>query len=326
MTKTVIDPLDWGTIVDSIRAGRCVPFLGAGVNVSVTGGYDGLRVGSQVSEYLLGKLLGKDGAALDELISVIPDPAVKATLEDDYADLVTPRARDLARVALHIQTRPGGRNRLLELLAETLPDESKEPSPLLTDARTPPAPPDRDHELRPAVGESLTRRDEGGTGRDRAADERVQRKAAARLAATTRSTRSRQPVATRTNEPVIVYKIHGTFGDDESGLVISEEDYIEFLSVAGPESERSMPRLIRQLIVDSNLLFLGYALEDWNFRALYKGLVEQLPPHKQRSSFAIQRKPSKFWADFWAKPPKNVTIYDVDLYEFGDDLRNKANV
>ena len=47
MAKTEIDPLDWSTIVDSIMSGRCVAFLGAGVNVSVEGSYEGLRLGAR---------------------------------------------------------------------------------------------------------------------------------------------------------------------------------------------------------------------------------------------------------------------------------------
>jgi hypothetical protein len=317
-----IEPLDWGTIRDSIKDGRCVPFLGAGVNVSVQGGYDGLRLGSQVSEYLLSQLLGRDETALHELISVVPDPEVKATLEEKYSDLVTPRARDLARVALHIQSRPGGRSRLLELIAQSLPDESKQPSPLLrTLARLPfrlIVTTNYDRLLERALYEETNVEPVVIAQPTRGFDAKQQREWRRRLAGLVPD----NPSPRGKDEPVIVYKIHGTFGDDDVDLVISEEDYIEFLSVAGPESERSMPRLIRQLIVDSNLLFLGYALEDWNFRALYKGLVEQLPPHKQRSSFAIQWKPSTFWAEFWAK--KNVRIYDVDLYEFGDELQKRT--
>jgi hypothetical protein len=128
--ETEIDPFDWGTMVNSIQSGRCIAFLGAGVNVSVEGGYTGLRLASQVTECLVGELIGND-AGLDELISVVPDPAVKHVLEANYGDLVKLRAHDLARVALHIEARPGGRNRLLELLAGFLPDAQREPSPLL---------------------------------------------------------------------------------------------------------------------------------------------------------------------------------------------------
>src|ERR1700692_3240622 len=36
------------------------------------------------------------------------------------------------------------------------------------------------------------------------------------------------------------------------------------------------------------LLFLGYSLEDWDFRTLYRGLIEVLPEDDRRTAFAIQ--------------------------------------
>jgi hypothetical protein len=77
-------------------------------------------------------------------------------------------------------------------------------------------------------------------------------------------------------------------------------------------------------MVDSSLLFLGYSLEDWDFRTLYKGLVEQLPVRKQRISFALQKDPPPFWESYWAS--KHVKIYNVDLYEFADELRQRMDL
>lgn len=325
MVMAEIDPLDWSTIVDSIRRGRCVAFLGAGVNVGVNDGYSGLPLGSQVSEQLVGKLFGKQDTALEKLITVVPDPAIRGLLEENYADLVKLRAYDLARVALHIEARPGGRNRLLDLLAELLPDEQCEPSPLLTTLAALP--------FRLIVTTNYDRLMERAFVQETQIQPLV-------VVQPTKGFSSRQqrewertlgplvpdkPSPRSCHQPLILYKIHGTFGDDESGLVISEEDYIRFVTVCGPESRRGMPPLIRQMIVDSNLLFLGYGLDDWNFRALYKGLIEPLPDARKRMSFALQKKPSDFWSRFWAQPPKNVTIYDVDLYAFAEELRKRVN-
>jgi hypothetical protein len=117
---------------------------------------------------------------------------------------------------------------------------------------------------------------------------------------------------------LVLYKLHGSFGHrNEAGecrLVITEEDYIEFLAFVGS----NIPPLVKELITDSTLLFLGYGLEDWNFRAIFKGVVETLPRREQRKSFAIQRSPSEFWVDFWGQ--KQVEIYDLDLCRFAQDL------
>src|SRR5215469_13527709 len=99
MAETIIDPFHWSTITDSIRNGRCVPFLGAGVNVS-TNGYSGLPLGNEVARRLLSKLVNEDPPGVSELVKVVPGP-----LLTDYKHLLRVGAQDLARVALHIQVK-----------------------------------------------------------------------------------------------------------------------------------------------------------------------------------------------------------------------------
>src|SRR5262249_31471720 len=133
---------------------------------------------------------------------------------------------------------------------------------------------------------------------------------------------------------VIIYKIHGTFLDEDPGakrqdkdplsrVVITEEDYIEFLTLVG-QSAGGIPPLIKSKMTYSTLLFLGYSLEDWDFRTIFKGLIEPLEPHIQRKSFAIQKDPSDFWVDFWDR--KGVVIYNIDLYEFAEELEQRYRV
>jgi SIR2-like domain len=129
-------------------------------------------------------------------------------------------------------------------------------------------------------------------------------------------------------EGVIVYKMHGTFLEETPGskarakdIIVTEEQYIDFLTVVG-HPHKGVPPLIAEKIQDSTLLFLGYSLEDWDFRALFKGLVEKLDESERRKSFAIQKNPSSFWQQFWED--KKVIIYDMDLYEFADELETRC--
>ncbi len=126
------------------------------------------------------------------------------------------------------------------------------------------------------------------------------------------------------HDGLILYKLHGTFLDgkvDEwSRPVITEEDYIEFLTYIGGQGE-GIDRQITAKIQYSTLLFLGYSLEDWNFRTLFKGLIEKLNPTEQPLSFAIQKDPSEFWVRFWDR--KGVVIYNLDLYDFAAELQER---
>lgn len=128
------------------------------------------------------------------------------------------------------------------------------------------------------------------------------------------------------NDGLILYKLHGTFTDakpvKETRPVITEEDYIEFLTNVGGKGE-GIDNQIKEKIKDSTMLFLGYSLEDWNFRALFKGLVEKVNPVERRYSFAIQKEPSDFWVKFWED--KHVIIFDVDLCAFTLELEQRYN-
>ena len=80
---------------------------------------------------------------------------------------------------------------------------------------------------------------------------------------------------------LILYKMHGSFLDrlDSEKLppiIVTEDDYIQLLTVVGGK-DIGVPRPILRRIIPSTLLFLGYSLEDWDFRTIYKGLIERLP-------------------------------------------------
>lgn len=124
------------------------------------------------------------------------------------------------------------------------------------------------------------------------------------------------------HDGVVLYKIHGSFLDEEPeegypSVVITEEDYIQFLTLIG-KNDGSIPSLIKDKIASCNLLFLGYGLEDWDFRTLYKGLIGSVPRNKQRESFAIQYNPPEYWVRFWEQ--NGVFIYNMDIYEFAEEL------
>jgi hypothetical protein len=139
---------------------------------------------------------------------------------------------------------------------------------------------------------------------------------------------------------LILYKIHGSFSDRLPGilqadalldegrrgqnviekLIITEDDYIEFLGVIG-HAELGLPNVVKTKLKHSTLMFLGYSLEDWDFRVAFKTLVEPLGRHQQEKSYAFQKNPRDSWVDYW--DDKEVVIFDVDLYEFADGLAQR---
>jgi hypothetical protein len=310
MVSRTIDPLQWDMIIDAIHTGRCVPFLGAGVNAS-TPDYKGLPLGGEVAIRLVERLLGSNIPDPSRLVSRQPGP-----LGDKYQDLMRLRLQDLARVALHVQV-SGDQVYLMRLLQEILPDLECNPSRLLeTLARLP---------LRLIVTTNFDRLMESALRQNEKPEPLV-------IVQPLKGFSAREQLllqdALAASDRLVLYKIHGTFGDqnadtehgDGSSVIVSEEDYIEFLTVAAVKNT-GVPSLISEQMVDSVLLFLGYGLEDWDFRTIYKVLVEELPARKRRRSFAIQKNPSQFWAKYWAS--KNVEIYDIDLQDFAVELERR---
>jgi hypothetical protein len=81
-------------------------------------------------------------------------------------------------------------------------------------------------------------------------------------------------------EPVI-FHLFGVEKDPKS-LIISEDDYINFLVTAVTDTDKQHPMIPLQLqtiLSASYLLLLGYQLQDWEFRALFRLIL-----HKRASS------------------------------------------
>ena len=87
MADTEITKAHWAVITDRIRAGACVPFLGAAVNVS-SGDYLGLPLGEEVALRLIREIVELSGVDPADLVKVEIHPRLKQHERD----------RDLARV------------------------------------------------------------------------------------------------------------------------------------------------------------------------------------------------------------------------------------
>jgi hypothetical protein len=339
--KTKVSPANWKLIVEQIYARKCVPFLGAAVNLSVEGKYEGLPLGREIALRLLEDLTDlrdfrpetyDPGALAAELLQRLDDadtsdPKVAELTESirprlselvrvhraltEYADLAQLRMLDLARVALHLllENGPAAVNRRLQNL---LDDQDRQPSPLLRALAALPGPvpliitTNYDNLMECAFGKRphrvVVQPVDGFDG-----DEAYQ--LSLRLAE---------------NDDPILYKIHGSFrtanGEPPSEVVVTEEDYIRFLTVV--HEDRGMPTYIQGLVGPSTLLFLGYSLEDWDFRTIFRALVETRKPMERNQAFAFQKDPPDFWVRYWDK--KDVIIYNVDLYEFAEELQQRV--
>lgn len=96
----------------------------------------------------------------------------------------------------------------------------------------------------------------------------------------------------------LVFHLHGQW-DDVQSMVLTEDDYLDFLVSLwsdGGEFGRSaqaaplglVPPVVQEALTNASLLFIGYRLQDWDFRVLHRGLIARLTPGMQRISVTVQ--------------------------------------
>ena len=90
-------------------------------------------------------------------------------------------------------------------------------------------------------------------------------------------------------EEPLVYHFHGIDGYPSS-LVLTEDDYLDFL-VQVSMFRDTVPARVRQALVDSSLLLLGYLLDDWDFKVMYRGLINPARASLRILNLAIQISP-----------------------------------
>ncbi len=97
----------------------------------------------------------------------------------------------------------------------------------------------------------------------------------------------------------LVFHFHGHWSNWAS-LVLTEEDYVEFLRELAVNFPLLVPTRIQQALTDTRLLFLGYGIGDWTFRLLLQTLQGCLAPSVQQLHLTVQLEPDE--PDKPAKP------------------------
>ncbi len=71
----------------------------------------------------------------------------------------------------------------------------------------------------------------------------------------------------------LVYHLFGTIDRPES-VVLTEDDYFAWLRawIKRVDKSESIPDSVKAALTDRSLLFLGYSLDDWEFRVLFQSI------------------------------------------------------
>jgi SIR2-like domain len=123
-----------------------------------------------------------------------------------------------------------------------------------------------------------------------------------------------------------LFKMHGSVHrvkfDGMDDLIVTEDDYVDFLvNSGGALSPFFPPASLLRAYKERRFLFLGYSLQDWNFRAFLRLLAKRNAISAgERRHWAIQRNPDELDGELWRQ--RNVNVYDGDLIEFCDTLES----
>jgi hypothetical protein len=85
-------------------------------------------------------------------------------------------------------------------------------------------------------------------------------------------------------EQPLVFHLFGRIEEPDS-LVLTEDDYFDYL-IGVSRNKELIPIAVREMLADTALLFLGFRLDEWNFRVLYRSIMSQEGGHRRRRKYA----------------------------------------
>lgn len=92
----------------------------------------------------------------------------------------------------------------------------------------------------------------------------------------------------------VVYHLFG-LEDYPKSMVLTEDDYLDFLVAISRDTSQEKPILplyLRRALTQSSLILLGYRLRDWDFRVMFRGLINATPSSLRMFNLAIQLDPT----------------------------------
>jgi hypothetical protein len=142
--------------------------------------------------------------------------------------------------------------------------------------------------------------------------------------------------ASRSVDEPLVYHLFGQLADLES-LVLTEDDYFDFL-LGVTKNNAVIPPSVRRAMTDSMLMFLGFQLDDWNFRVLFRSILQRQGGNRRRKYLhvAVQIVPEdgrlleterarKYLEKYFGNDTLNISIYWGSCEEFIRELRAEWN-
>jgi hypothetical protein len=131
----------------------------------------------------------------------------------------------------------------------------------------------------------------------------------------------------------LVYHLFGRIKYPES-LVITEDDYFRFL-IGMKKNRNFIHHSVGRAFADTGLAFLGFQLDDWNFRIMFRAIMDQEGGRGRRFRYAhvaVQIDPEEgrileprgaksYLESYFHQPAASISIYWGTPDDFARELR-----
>ena len=316
----------WPFLLDDLRKGKCVPFLGPGINKGLLP--SPAEVATKLAERY--NYPFSDTHDLAKVARYIASSTGPATLGDEYTRLlrrslfdylgIKPTKEDRQRYAdaNFTETAAG-----IGWSEKVLALHENEIHHLLAELRLPLY--------------MTTNSDSFMTEALRAKGHASVRRAGPRWDAAQAGTPQYTLDPEPSRENPVVFHLNGYDDDPQqaSHLVLSEDDFLTHLVRLSRDFNHILPMDVVGILTESSFLFLGYSLDDWEFRVVLQGLVQSLNRPKKVNCIQIivnnimdAEKAEDYLSDYlgksdiriyWGTPQQLVTELNGELQKLGVD-------
>jgi SIR2-like protein len=111
-----------------------------------------------------------------------------------------------------------------------------------------------------------------------------------------------------------VFKMHGDI-DKPASLVITDEDYIQFV-LRMSDKASPVPETFQFYFKRWTTLFVGYSLMDYNLRLLFKTLRWKVDPALRPDTYSLDLHPDPLILEVWEKQRQYVRFIAEDVWKF----------
>lgn len=131
----------------------------------------------------------------------------------------------------------------------------------------------------------------------------------------------------------LVYHLFGKLDTPES-IVLTEDDYFDYLMGISSNKEH-IPNDVQRVLADSTLMFIGFQLQDWNFRAMLRSILSLAQESRRRgpTHIAAQIEPdenrillpdgARHYIEKYFSQDARISLYWGSVDDFIGELRER---